>query len=344
MKVYQGLLVVGLVVALLGGCGGGGGTETSGPQAVDTETAQSPQARPKGPEERALGVAMDGWDGAETIGLVMAEHRGYFAKANLEVLALSPISPYLSILDVIRHTDDVAVAHGPQAVIAKEKGAPILIVGSMVPHPTAALIWTKESGIGGIADLKGKIIAIPGLAFQRDFLGVALAQAGLTLDDVKVKNVGNDLVPALVKGKADAIFGGSENQEGVDIESHGLKPVVTPVRSLGIPDYEELVLVARDDRMAEDPQPILDLVAAVARGAIAAAAEPLTAAKVLDEDGESNPELSPRTFRVATRKSAPLLSETGESDPARLEGLVDWMNRRGMIQNKVSVSELLADP
>jgi putative hydroxymethylpyrimidine transport system substrate-binding protein len=63
---------------------------------------------------------------------------------------------------------------------------------------------------------------IPGLAFQRRFLEYILNQAGLTLDDVKVKSVGNDLVPALVSGRADALSGGSRNLEGADLESHGI--------------------------------------------------------------------------------------------------------------------------
>ena len=116
--------------------------------------------------------------------------------------------------DVVNGSDDLGVAHGAQVTIAQEKGVPIVVVGSLVPEPTAALIWSKESDIGGIADLKGKTIAIPGLSFQRDFLETILARGGLTLDDVKVKSVGNELVPALASGKADAIFGGSGNQEG----------------------------------------------------------------------------------------------------------------------------------
>ncbi|HEX6780746.1 MAG TPA: ABC transporter substrate-binding protein [Solirubrobacterales bacterium] len=338
------MVAAALIASLLAGCGGGSETGTSGAESTQADLTTAAEKRVQAPEDRELWVAMDGWDGAETIGLVMAESRGYFEKEKLFVTALSPVSASLSIPDVINHTDDVAIAHGPQVVIARSKGAPIAIVGSMVPHPTAALIWTKESGIGGIADLKGKTIAIPGLAFQRDFLEVALSQEGLTVDDVKVKNVGNDLVPSLVKGKADAIFGGSANLEGVDIESQGLEPVVTPVRALGIPDYEELVLVAREDRMEEDPEPVRDLAAAITRGAAKAAAEPRRAALALDDDGESNPELSPRTFRVATKRSVPLLSGNGEVDAQRTEALIDWMYEEEMIERKPSLDELLYAP
>lgn len=338
------MIAAALIVSLLAGCGGGSETGTSGPDSEQADLTSTAEKRPAAPEDRELWVAMDGWDGAETIGLVMAEKQGFFEEEKLFATALSPVSPGLSIPDVVNQSDDIAIAHGPQAVIARSKGAPIVIVGSMVSQPTAALIWTKKSGIGGIPDLKGKTIAIPGLSFQEDFLEVALAQGGLTLDDVKVKKVGNDLVPALVKGKADAIFGGSPNLEGVDLESQGVETVVTPVRALGIPDYEELVLVAGQERMEEDPEPVRDYAAAITRGAAKAAADPRRAALVLDEDGESNPELSPRTFRVATKRSVPLLSESGEVDPERTESLIDWMYEEGMIERKPSLDELIYAP
>lgn len=332
-----------LMVFLLNGCGRGSEAETIGSE-TGAEGATVSADKPKGPENRAPWVAMDGWDSAETLGIVMAEQRNYFSKSKLEVLTLSPISPTLSIPDVVKGQDEIGVAHGPQVVLAREQGAPIVVIGSLVPHATAAMIWKKGSGIGGIADLKGKTVAIPGLSFQRDFLETVLARGGLTLADVKVKSVGNDLIPALVGGKADAIFGGSGNQEGAELEARGIEPVVTPVRNFGIPDYEELVLVAREDREGISPRAMRQFVAAVAHGAAAAAKDPVAAAHVLDQSGESNPKTSAASFAAAVKKTIPLISQSGEASPEITEGLVDWMYEKGMIQDKVPVSELLNRP
>src|SRR6478752_4595307 len=121
------------------------------------------------------------------------------------------------------------------ARVAPGKQLPIVIIGSLISQPTAALIWAKESHINEIADLKGKTIAIPGLSFQRKFLEAALAQEGLAPGDVTIKAVGYKLVPALVSGQADAIFGGSGNPEGIELASRGVQPVVTSVQGLGVP-------------------------------------------------------------------------------------------------------------
>jgi putative hydroxymethylpyrimidine transport system substrate-binding protein len=338
MKIAQSVLVICLLTALLAGCGGNGGST------AESEASVAETSAPKPEESRAPWVAMDGWDGAETIGIVMAEKRGYFEKKKLAVTTLSPMRPALSIPDVLNGSDEIGVAHGPQVVLAKENGAPIVVIGSLVPHATAAMIWTKESGIGGIADLQGKTVAIPGLSFQRDFLEMVLAQGGLTIADVKVTSVGNDLIPALISGKADAIFGGSGNQEGAELEARGIAPVVTRALDLGIPDYEELVLVAREDGEAKSPKAMRDFVAATAHGAGEAAKDPETASHVLDQSGESNPKISRAAFLAAVKKTVPLVSQTGEVSSTRTEDLIDWMYQQGMIKSKVAVSDLLANP
>ena len=50
------------------------------------------------------------------------------------------------------------------------------------------------------------------------------------------------------------MLGGFLNVEGVDLEERGEDPRVVPVDELGIPTYDELVLVASEDRVAEDPE------------------------------------------------------------------------------------------
>lgn len=289
-------------------------------------------------------VALDGWESAETLGLVMAEKKNYFRKARIDLNTLAPVTAALSIPDVVNGSDLIGVAHTPQAIVARGKGAPIVIVGSLVSQPTAAMIWPKKSNIRGIADLKGRTIAIPGVSFQRDFLESILARGGLTLEDVKVKKVGNDLVPALLNGKADAIFGGSGNVEGAELASRGLEPVVTPVGDLGVPPYEELVLVARDDAVAEATELIHEFVAMVARGAAVAADNPKAAEDALASAGESNPETSRRARRVEVSQTLPLLSQSGDVDEGELEDLVAWMYEQGMIRTKVPVSELVTSP
>jgi len=274
----------------------------------------------------------------------MAEKRGYFVDAGFSnVFTLVPVNPVRSVKNVVNGADDISVSYTPQVVLAKEKGAPIVIVGSLVSQPTDAMIWLKGAHIGGIPDLRGKTIAIPDPPFQKEFLRSVLARGGLTLGDVKVKSVGYKSVSALVSGRADAIFGASWNLEGAELESRGLKPVITRVQNLGVPAYDELVLIARTDRVADDPQMLRAFTAAVARGTAAAIENPKSTVNAIDSAVESNPEADRRATEAGVKATFPLLSESGYTSPAQVGHLIDWMHEQGMIKRTLPVSSLLTN-
>lgn len=346
------LAALTLVALLMAGCGGGGGTDTgdTGSAAGTAEEASAKEQKAPGPRvdfrdskgTATVYVAMDGFDSAETVSFLMAEKLGYFRKVKISPLTLSPVSPKLTIPDVVKGQDLIGVAQGPEAVAARAKGAPIVIVGNVLQQPTAALIWTKESGIKGIADLKGKTIAIPGLPSQVTFLNNILVEGDLGETDVEVISVGNNLVRSLVNGRADAIFGGSANVEGVDLKSRGFQPVITPVTELGFPNYDELVLVARRDVAEANPKLMKDFVKALARGAYAATNDPKEATKVLEASGEKNPEISPAAMQEQVPATVGMLSDSGYVDPARFQHLISWMAENEMVPT-YPVEELLPE-
>jgi ABC-type nitrate/sulfonate/bicarbonate transport system substrate-binding protein len=294
MKAIRSAAAMGAAVALSVGCGGGTGAETT--------TSRSSRTI------REIGITLDGNAGAENVGVLMAQKRDYFDEAGLKVAIYAPIGPLRPIPYVLEGAVLLSISHGPEVGLAQQRQAPIAVVGNVVPEPTAAMIWLKKSQIDGIADLKGKTIAVEGLAYQRDLLQKILAQAGMSLDDVNVEPVEYDLVPALVSGRVEAIFGGSWNVEGIELEERGLDPVVTKVQDLGIPPYKELVFIARQDRLEKAPQLIHDFLLAVNRGTEAAIDDPQAAAQaIIDETGKTGR----KTIEAEVEATLPLLSTSG---------------------------------
>ena len=318
--------------AMLAGCGG--------------ETSSQTAERPTFPRElREVRVSLNREVGPEHAGLLMAEANGYFADVGLKVVADPPSSPTWSIRYLLSKLvdSDFSVSHEPQVAISVENGKPIVAVGSLISQPTAALIWLKRSGIKRISDLKEKVIAVPGLPFQVSFLENLLAHSGLELDDVKVKHVGFAAVPLLVSGRADAIFGGSSQLEGTELRSLGLKPVITPVQSVGVPPYDELVLIATTQLASKEPQLIRDLMAALSRGVVAAVRNPQAVVREIERHVEPSPVSSRRAREAQVAAILPLLSETGYMEPGRAKRLIDWMHSEGMIRKKIPVSALLTN-
>jgi putative hydroxymethylpyrimidine transport system substrate-binding protein len=202
------------------------------------------------------------------------------------------VTPINSIEYVVQGFDDLGVAPEPQVAAARAKGLPIVAVASLISRPTETMISEKGSGIDGIKDLKGKTIAIAGFSFQKAFLEKRLAEAGLSTGDVEIETVGSKLVPALVSGRAEAIFGGSMNIHGLELESRGLRPVALPVGALGFPPFEQLLVFARANRVAKDPKTIRAFASALVRGAGKATADPEAAVAAIDAGDEPDPEAS----------------------------------------------------
>lgn len=326
MRADLWLGALGAAVLLLGGCGGG--------------TASS-EAPPKYfPNPTRLQVTLDGFDRPETAGILMADKLGYFDEVGLEVDAFRPATPTRPVEYVMNGTDDIGVTHQPQVVLAAEKGAPIVALGSLLSQPTMAMIWLKGSGIDGIAGLKGKTIGLPGPSFQESFLESFLRRGGLTLGDVEVKRVSYEAVPELTEGRVDAIFGGDWNAEGAQLEAAGLHPVITRVDAAGIPSYDELVVIARSDRVAEDPRPFRAFMAALARGTAAAVKDPKGMVELLEANPSTNPHRTQRGAEAEVKATLPLLSTDEHMDPEQAQSLIAWMREEGMIQSAPSASQL----
>jgi ABC-type nitrate/sulfonate/bicarbonate transport system substrate-binding protein len=323
-------LILGATAALLAGCGGGSSDGSAG--SGDRTLAQF------------VRVVLDGRVGPANVGVRLAADNGYFSEVGFEAETGSPVGPNRPTSYVTDEVTELGVTQLPQLLVARDKGMPLVAVGSLVPQSTAAMIWLKKSNIDGISDLRGKTIAIPGVTFQEGLLEAVLRHAGLKPDDVTVKPVGYDLLSALLGGKADAIFGGSWNIEGAALEALGVKPVITPVKDLGVPAYDELVMFTRSDFLAENPDWVHRTLDAVIQGVAAEQEDPRAAAKVVEQSYESSPELSPPETQAAMEATVPLLTSTGgQIDAAHVRELARWMHKEGLIRREPSVSEVFTN-
>jgi putative hydroxymethylpyrimidine transport system substrate-binding protein len=308
--------------------------------AVLTLAACGEKSEDTGGAAQPFGLTLDFYPNPDHAGIYMAEKLGYFEEAGLDVAIQTPSDPAAPIKQVAAGRTDLAISYEPEVVLANEQGLDVVAVGALVDRPLTSLIWLKESKIGGIADLRGKTIATAGIPYQDAYLETILARADLTPDDVKTVNVGYGLLPAIVGGRADAMLGGFRNVEGVDLRLRGQAPVVTPVDRLGVPTYDELVLVANRDRLEDDPEAVRLFLAALARGTAAAVERPNAVTQALLE---ANRDLDPRLTEAEVKATLPLLSTELRMDPSAWQRFTLWMRDNGLISAPPPPGEVLSD-
>jgi putative hydroxymethylpyrimidine transport system substrate-binding protein len=287
-----------------------------------------------------LSLTLDFYPNPDHAGVYMAEKLGYFEDAGLDVSIHTPSDPAAPIKLLAAGQTDLAISYEPEVLLAHEQGLDVVAVGAVVDRPLTSLIWLKKSGVKGVADLRGKTIATAGIPYQDAYLKTILARAKLSPADVDTVNVGYGLLPALVGGKAQAMLGGFSNVEGVDLRLRGKDPLVTPVDKLGVPTYDELVLVARRNRLEEDPQAIRLFLGALARGTAAAVKSPDATTQALLA---ANKDLDPKLTRAEVDATLPLLSERGEMDPAEWKAFIAWMQQNQLISADPATDEVLSN-
>lgn len=297
-----------------------------------------------GGERESFNLTLDFYPNPDHAGIYMAQKLGYFEEAGLEVEIDTPTDPAAPVKQVAAGRSDLAISYEPEVALAREQGLDVVAIAALVNRPLTSMIWLKKSGIKGVADLKGKTIANAGIPYQDKFLETILARVDLTPDQVKSVNVGFGLLPALVGGSAQAMLGGFRNVEGVDLRLRGLDPVVTPVDQLGVPTYDELVLVANRQNLEDESDKFRLFIAALERGTAAAVERPGAATTAITE---ANPDLEPKLTAAEIKATLPLLGARtpgqpyGYMDPEEWATFAGWMRDNGLIESLPEPSELL---
>ena len=297
------------------------------------------------PEPEQLDLALDFYVNPDHAGLYTGLENGYFKRAGLEVTPRVPSDPSAPIKEVAAGRADLAISYEPELLLAREQGLDVVAVAALVDEPLTSLISLPEGGIAKPADLRGKTVATAGIPYQAQYLATILAGAGLSTSDVTQVEVGLNLLPVLLGGQADAILGGFRNIEGVDLERRGANPSVVPVNELGVPNYDELVLVAQGDRFEQDPEEIRLFIGALAKGTKDAVADPEAATKAVLAAGEG---LDPALTRAEVDATLPLLAASpgesfGQLDSEEWALFASWMAENGLISEVPETGDLLSN-
>ena len=303
------------------------------------------QEDPASAEAQPIDLALDFYVNPDHAGVYMGLEQGYFERAGLAVTPRVPSDPTAPIKEVAAGRADLAISYEPEVILAREKGLDVVAVAALVDEPLTSLIHLPAAGIAKAADLRGKTVATAGIPYQSDYLGTILSEAGVSSSDVDEVNVGFSLLPAILGGQADAILGGFRNVEGVDLTLRGESPVVQPVDELGVPTYDELVLVAKGDEIEDRAEELRLFISALAKGTRAAIKDPVGATNTILANGAG---LEPALTRAEIDETLPLLARTpkepfGQMDQKEWEIFASWMAENALISEVPPTDELFTN-
>jgi putative hydroxymethylpyrimidine transport system substrate-binding protein len=312
----------------LAACGGGGDATTGSPS-----------------DPQPFTLDLDWYVNPDHAGIFSALDRGFFKQVGLDVKPQEPSDPSAPIKEVAAGRVELAVSYEPEVLLAADKGLDVEAVAAIADQPLTSLISLPKAGIGSAADLSGKTVGTAGIPYQSDYLQTIEQTARVSSSSVEEVNAGLNLLPAVIGGRVDAILGGFRNIEGVDLRERGLDPRIVPVDQLGVPTYDELVLVARRSTVQDHPGAIRAFIEALGRGTDYARAHPQEAANAVLSAGKG---LDPMQTRAEVAATLPLLAPPqgrpyGYMDPNAWRAYSLWMAQHGLISSAPSPSDVLTN-
>jgi putative hydroxymethylpyrimidine transport system substrate-binding protein len=184
--------------------------------------------------------------------IIIAEEKGYFKDAGLDVEVIAPADPSDPPKLVAAGRAELAISYQPQLHLQVAEGLPLVRVGTLVATPLNCLLVLADGPVKSIADLRGGKVGFSVAGVEEALLTTILERNGVGLDEIDLVNVNWSLSPSLMSGQVDAVIGAFRNFELNQMDIEGVKGRCFYLEEEGLPAYDELIYIANRDSMNKD--------------------------------------------------------------------------------------------
>jgi putative hydroxymethylpyrimidine transport system substrate-binding protein len=281
-------------------------------------------------------VMLDFFPNADHAALYTAIADGDFKAVGLDVRAETPSDPSTPLKLLAAGRVDMAISYEPELLLARDQGLKLVSIGALAQRPLTSIIALPGAHVRKVADLAGKRVGTAGIGYQTAELHTALRAAGVSPSAVQEANVGFNLVPAMLSGKVAATLGGFWNYEAIQLRLMHKRPVVIPVDEAGVPTYDELVLVVREDEAGARGQDLRAFLQALTRGEQQVRANPAAAAALIvraNPDAQRALQLASLEETLPATLPAERSKPYGWQDPSAWAAFGRWMLSHGLIRS-----------
>ncbi len=279
---------------------------------------------------------LDWFPNADHAPLYAAIAHGYFSSVGLDVHPIVPTESAEPLKLLAAGKVDMAISYEPQLLLARDQGYKLVSIAALVQRPLTSIIALPSAHVHAVADLAGKRVGTAGIGYQAAELRTALQTAGVNPSSVREADVGFNLVPAMLSGKVAATLGGYWNYEALQLQQMHKSPVVIPIDHAGVPSYDELVLVVREDEAGTRGQDLRAFLQALTRGEQSVRADPAAAATLI---AKANPSADKKLQLASIQATLPATAPTdhakpyGWQEPAAWATFGRWMLAHGLLHS-----------
>jgi len=294
-----------------------------------------------GADSERVDLVLDYFPNADHAGIYGAIDGGQFKQAGLEVRPRTPSDPSAPLKLLTAGRADLAISYEPELLLARDKGAKLVSIGALVQTPLTSIISIGKKAVREPGELEGKKVGTAGIPYQDAYLKTIIDKAGIDPERVRKVNVGFNLVPALLTKKVDATLGAFWNVEGVDLARRDKDPRILRMDEIGVPTYNELVIVAREADVRRRGPLLRRFMRALGLGHQSLRADPDAAVSALVK---ANPDLDRKLQRAQVKATMPVFFPQSAKRPFGYQSPADWrVYTRWMVDNELIANSTSAN-
>ena len=272
-------------------------------------------------ETERVDLVLDWFPNADHAGIYAAIAGGQFEQGALDVRPRAPGDTSSSLKLLAAGKADLAISYEPEVLLARAKGAKVVAIGALVQKPLTSIISIGSKAIDEPGELEGAKVGTAGIPYQDAYLKTIVDEAGIDPDRVRAINVGFSLVPAMLTKRVDATLGAFWNIEGVELARRHKKPRILRMDKVGVPTYNELVVVAREQDVRTRGRTLRRFMHALALGTRSVRDDTDAAVDALVK---ANPDLERRLQRAQVEATLPVFLPRDKSKPFGWQDPVAW--------------------
>ena len=298
---------------------------------------------------RKLDVVLDWYPNAIHAFIYEAIEKGYYEEEGIEVNIQVPTGTNDAISLVAAGRADIGFYYQQDIIQARaNQNVPVKSLGAIVQGPLNIVLSLKEKEIASPADLVGKTIGYSGTELSEAIIQSMMESVGADYSDVKMIDVGFDLMSSMTTGNVDATIGCLVNHEVPQLEEEGFEVQYFGIDEYGVPTNYEGVFLASDTMIEEEPEVLEGFLRASQKGFEDVKKDPEEALGVLlaNQNAENFP-LSETVERqsleiLIPRMETPEAAFLSQSDEIWQEN-IDWMMERGLIDEAPALDDVRVD-
>jgi putative hydroxymethylpyrimidine transport system substrate-binding protein len=301
---------------------------------------------PGGGRSQKIDLVLDYFPNADHAGIYNAIGTGEFKKVGLDVKPRTPSDPSAPLKLLSAGRADLVISYEPELLLARAKGAKLVAIGALVQKPLTSIMSIGHKAIRDPGQLEDAKIGTAGIPYQDAYLKTIVDKAGIDPGRVHTINVGFNLVPAMLTKKVDATLGAFWNVEGVELERRHKQPKILRMDEVGVPTYNELVVVAREQDVRKRGPLLRRFMRALALGHQTLRSNIDGA---VDELVKANPDLDRKLQRAQVKATLPVFFPAGKDrpfgyqDPAAWKRYTQWMLDNDLLANPVAANRAMTN-